>query len=119
MTNEQGNVVESKNSMASPSQYSKKKKGYFNELRRLFITVGIFLMMQMFFIVIDGTFLEPNLNKVGTFVSNIAENNVFEWIVIYDNPVLKFITVIAVLHIMYLLIKTIILRLKEKENSIS
>lgn len=117
MTNEQGNVVKSKNSIVSLGQYSKKKKGYFNELRRLFITVGLFLIMQIVFIVIDGTFLEPNLNKVGTFVSNIAEIKVFEWIVIYDNPVFKFITVIAVLHIMYLLIKTIILRLKEKENS--
>lgn len=116
MTNKQESAVEANNPITGLGQYSKKKKGYVNELRRLIITVGLFLIMQIIFIAIDGTFLEPNLNKIGTFVSNIVENKVFQWIAIYDNPIFKFVTVIAVLHIIYVLIKTIILRLLAKST---
>lgn len=116
MTNEKDNIIKPNNFITNLSQYSKKKKGFTNELRRLIITVSLFLIMQIIFISIDGTFLDPNLNKVGNFVSNIAENRVFEWIIIYDNPIFKFVTVVAILHIIYVLIKTLILGVREKNK---
>lgn len=120
MTNEKGNVGELKGFLLNLSQYSKKKKGFANELRRLMITIGLFLIMQLIFIVIDGTFLEPNLNRMGNFATGIAESNFFEkWFVLYDNPIFKLITAIAILHILYVLIKTVIIELKEKDTKLN
>lgn len=103
-----------KNFIMNLSRYSKRKTGFINERRRMIIVVGWFLLMQIIFIVIDGTFLEPNLNKMGNFASELAINEFFEtWFFLYDNPIFKLVTTVALLHIIYVLIKTIILGFKE------
>ena len=117
MINEKENVVKSKSFIVNLSQYSKKKKGFTNELRRLIINFCLILILQIIFITINGTFLDPMPNKVGTFVCDIAENRIFEWIIIYNNPIFKFVTVIAMIHIIYVFIKTIILGVREKVKS--
>ena len=118
MINEKDNVGEPKSSLLNLNQYSKKKKGFANELRRLIITIGLFLIMQIIFIAIDGTFLEPN--RIGNFASGIAENNFFEkWFILYDNPIFKLITAVAILHIIYVLIKTVFIGLKEKNTRLN
>ncbi len=120
MTNEKGNVSELKSSLLNLSQYSKKKKGFANELRRLIITIGLFLIMQIVFITIDGTFLEPNFNRIGNFASGLADAQFFKiWSFLYDNPIFRLITPIAILHIIYVLIKTIIIGLIEKDTNSS
>ena len=73
--------------------------------------------MQLVFIGIDRTFLEPNLNRMGDFASRLAGNYFFEkWFILHDNPIFKLITAIGILHIIYLLIKTVILGFKEKNT---
>ncbi len=69
--------------------------------------------MQLIFIAIDGTFVEPN--RMGNFAGGIAENNFFEkCFILYDNLIFKLITAITILHIIYVLIKIVFIRLKEK-----
>ncbi|ENH96100.1 hypothetical protein J416_12492 [Gracilibacillus halophilus YIM-C55.5] len=120
MTNDKGDIFEWKSFLLNLTQYSKKKKGFLNELRRLIITICLFLIMQLIFIFIDGTFLEPNLNRMGNFASGIAKNMFFEqWLILYDNSIFKLITAIAILHIVYILIKTVIIGLKEKNTKFS
>ncbi|MEW9674621.1 YfzA family protein [Lentibacillus sp. L22] len=83
----------------------------------MIITAGLFLIMQIIFIAINGTFLEPNLNRMGNFASGIAENPFFyKWFILYDNPIFKLITTVGILHIIYVLIKTAVLGFKEKDT---
>jgi len=91
-----------------------------NELRRLIITVGLFLILQFIFVIIDGTFLEPNFNRIGNFASGLADAKFFKiWSFLYDNPIFRLITPIAILHIIYVLIKTIIIGLRENNTELN
>lgn len=117
MSNNTDDTNKVKRSLVDPIHSSKNKKGFANELRRLIITVGLFLVMQLIFIVIDGTFLEPNFNRMGNFASGLAKNDFFKnWFILYDNPIFKLITAVAILHIIYVLIKTTIIGCKEKNT---
>lgn len=40
--------------------------------KRWMITIGIFLIVQLIFIAVDGTFLEPNINDSGNLFARIA-----------------------------------------------
>lgn len=54
------------------------------------------------------------------FASGIAENNFFEkWIILYDIPIFKLIMAIAILRIIYVLIKTVFIGLKEKNTKLN
>ncbi len=120
MANEKNYVIGIKDGLFNLSQYSKKKKGFTNELRRLIITVGLFLILQLIFIIIDGTFLEPNFNRIGNFANSLADAQFFKiWSFLYDNPIFRLVTPIAILHIIYVLIKTIIIGIREKDTELN
>lgn len=107
----------SKESPLNLSQYAKQKKGFANEFRRLIITISIFLVMQIIFIAIDGSSLEPNLNKLGNFTRKITENSLFDSLnVLYENLTFKFLTAFGLLHILCLFIKTITLGILERKS---
>src|SRR5699024_2671780 len=96
MANKSKELIELKFSLFNLRKYSKKKKGYINELRRLIITVSLFLLMQLLFIGIDVTSLEPNLNKMGSFTNKLKEKDFFnKWFILYENPIFKLITIIG------------------------
>src|SRR5699024_10261424 len=116
MPNEEKSGGGFKNFIMNLTPYSKRKTGFLNELQRLMITIGLLLMLQLVFWIVDVTFPALTLNKAGTFVNNIAGTGAFDWITIYDNPAFQFITVIGVLHIIYLVIKTITLGVKVKNK---
>lgn len=46
-------------------------------------------MLQIIFITIEGTFLEPNLNHAGHFVTKHMEEKRL-WFTLYDNPIFKY-----------------------------
>ncbi|MFD2627526.1 YfzA family protein [Oceanobacillus kapialis] len=78
-------------------------------LRNWVITIGGFVVMQFIFVLIDGTFLEPNDGMLGNFANRIVEADWFvEWLIFYENPFFNIITVLAVLHIVFHGIKDLI-----------
>lgn len=116
MPNEEKSGGGFKNFMMNLTRYSKKRTGFLNELQRLMITIGLLFMLQLVFWIVDVTFPALTLNKTGTFVNNIAGTGVFDWITLYANPAFKFMTMIGILHIIYLVIKTITLGVKVKNK---
>ncbi len=53
----------------------------------------IFLTGQLIFILIDGTIFEPNVNHIGSFVTNAIEGK-FDWFTLYHSPFLKFVSLL-------------------------
>jgi len=56
-----------------------------NQAKGWIITIGIFFMVQLIFIAVDGTFLEPNINDSGALLASIGrwilDSKLFtEWI---------------------------------------
>lgn len=86
-------------------------------MKKWMLILGIFFAAQVVFIAIDGTFLEPKLNNLGDFASNIA-GHIFlkEWFTIYENPIHKLITILAILQIAYLAIKDIVNFARPRRN---
>ncbi|WP_077309297.1 YfzA family protein [Terribacillus halophilus] len=79
-------------------------------------TIGFFIM-QTIFIIIDDTFLEPNLNLMGNFAQKVVNTQLFtEYITLYENPYFKIISFLAVLHIVFTLIKDIVVRIIPNRN---
>ena len=71
--------------------------------------IGGFVAAQMLFIAIDGTFLDPRLNNIGNFASRIMNNSFFtEWFTLYENPIYKIITTLAILQIIYISVNDIV-----------
>lgn len=67
--------------MENPKQTSRVK--------RWLITIGIFLIVQLIFIAVDGTSLEPNINDGGSLLARtgraVLESRLFtEWITPYS-----------------------------------
>ncbi|MDX8365692.1 YfzA family protein [Cytobacillus sp. IB215665] len=68
------------------------KKTYNTNLaKRWMITIGIFLIVQLIFIAVDGTFLEPNINDsdhlIAKFGRWVLESKLFtQWITPYSFP---------------------------------
>ena len=84
-----------------------------NLTKRWIIIVGIFLLVQFTFILIDGTFLEPNINDSGNLISRIArwilDSKLFtEWITPYSYPFLNLFTTIHVIAILIPAVKDFI-----------
>ncbi|MFL0365741.1 YfzA family protein [Pseudobacillus sp. 179-B 2D1 NHS] len=76
-----------------------------NRARRWMITIGLFLMVQLLFVAIDGTFLEPNINDSGHLFARIARgilgSRLFtEWITPYSFPFFNMFMTIHVIAIM-------------------
>lgn len=74
------------------------KKEIIDPIRRWFITLGAFILAQLLFIWIDGTILEPRLNKAGDFLVDIVGDKL-DWMTIYHSTFLKILTLLFVIYI--------------------
>lgn len=77
-----------------------------NLLKRWIITIGIFLIVQLIFIAVDGTALEPNMNDSNNLVARmgrwILDSRLFtEWITPYSFP---FFNMFITIHVIAILI---------------
>ncbi len=75
--------------------------------------------MMIVFVLIDGTFLEPNNNVIGNFATRIVEWNFFsDYLTFYGNAFFNIITVLAILHIIFHGIKDLLLvrKLQKPKN---
>ncbi|MGM7684675.1 YfzA family protein [Cytobacillus sp. Hm23] len=76
----------------SRGKMSGAKKTYNTNLaKRWMITIGIFLIVQLIFITVDGTFLEPNIHDsdhlIAKFGRWVLESKLFtQWITPYSFP---------------------------------
>lgn len=69
--------------------------------KKWFITISIFLIIQLIFFVIDGTRFEPRLNDSGNIISRYAhwvtDLKLFtEWWAIYTYPYFNLVTFIFI-----------------------
>lgn len=86
-------------------------------LRKWVITISGFVVMMIVFVLIDGTFLEPNNNIVGDFATRIVDSEFFvSYLTFFENPFFNIITVLAILHIIFHGIKDGILVSKMKKS---
>jgi hypothetical protein len=80
-----------------------------NLAKRWIITIGIFLIVQLVFILVEGTFLEPKINDSDDLVPRIGrailESKLFtEWITPYSYP---FFNMFMTIHVIAILIAAI------------
>lgn len=80
-----------------------------NLRKRWMITIGIFFIVQLIFFVVDGTFLEPNINDSGNLFARlgrwILESRIFtEWITPYTFP---FFNMFMTVHVIAILIQAV------------
>ncbi|MBW8351174.1 YfzA family protein [Bacillus sp. IITD106] len=80
-----------------------------NLAKRWTITIGIFLIVQLIFIAVDGTFLEPNINDSDNLFARtgrwILDSKLFtEWITPYSFP---FFNMFMTIHVIALLIQAV------------
>jgi len=79
--------------------------------KRVFVTIGLFLLMQLVFFAVDGTFLAPKLNRMGNFAQEMVETTFFRnWFRFYENPIFNIITILAILHVLYISIMSVIVK---------
>ncbi|MDX8360387.1 YfzA family protein [Cytobacillus sp. IB215316] len=82
------------------------KKTYNTNLaKRWMITIGIFLIVQLIFIAIDGTFLEPNINDSDNLIAKfgrwILDSKLFtQWITPYSFPFFNMFMTIYVIALL-------------------
>lgn len=81
-----------------------------NRAKRWMITIGIFIIVQLIFIAIDGTFLEPNLNDSDNVVSStlrgILESRLLtEWIAPYS---FSLFNLFLIVHVVAILIQAVV-----------
>ncbi|MBK3494186.1 hypothetical protein JFL43_04805 [Viridibacillus sp. YIM B01967] len=77
--------------------------------KRWMITIGIFLIVQLIFIAVDGTFLEPKLNDSGNLFARISswilDSKLFtEWINPYS---FSFFNMFMTIHVIAILIPAV------------
>ncbi len=80
-----------------------------NLAKRWMIAIGIFLIVQLIFIAVDGTFLEPKMNDSGNLFARsarwILDLKLFtEWIAPYSFP---FFNMVVTIHVTALLIQAV------------
>lgn len=91
-----------------------------NQVRQWIITIGIFIIIQLVFVAIDGTSLEPNINDSNNLlfriVRGILDSKLFtEWITPYSYPFFNFCITVHVIAIVIQAIADIILRVNRKK----
>lgn len=84
-----------------------------NLAKRWMKTIGIFLIVQLICIAIDGTFLEPKINDSGNLFARlgrwILDSKLFtEWITPYSYPFFNLCMTIHVIAIMIQAVQDII-----------
>ncbi|MEC1159245.1 YfzA family protein [Cytobacillus horneckiae] len=85
-----------------------EKTHNFNLAKHWMITIGIFLIVQLIFIAVDGTSLEPNMNDSDKLFARlgrwILDSKLFsEWITPYSFP---FFNMFMTIHVIAILIAT-------------
>jgi hypothetical protein len=85
-----------------------------NGSKRWFITLSLFFSSVVVFIIIDGTILEPRLNRMGKFMENVVGEKL-EWFTLYHSLYLKSITIIFTLYIIIKALEDIIVFLKKRK----
>ncbi|PWA06016.1 hypothetical protein DCC39_17790 [Pueribacillus theae] len=88
---------------------STEKTRPMNLAKRWMITIGIFLIVQLIFIAVDGTFLEPNINDSGNLFARIGrwilDSKLFtEWITPYS---FSFFNMFMTIHVIAILIQAV------------
>ncbi|UNK17911.1 YfzA family protein [Paenibacillus sp. N3/727] len=93
----------------------KRKKDHPNRIRSWVITLGVFLIVQLIFIAVDGTSLEPNINDSGNLWGRILQSELFtEWITPYSFPFFNLCTVVCVIAILAKAVTDIFSSIKNK-----
>ena len=95
--------------MEGSGQMMDAKKYNSSLIKRWVTTIGIFLIVQLIFIAVDGTFLEPNINdsnnvfiRIGRWILN---SKLFtEWITPYSFP---FFNMIMLFHVIAILLQAV------------
>jgi len=80
-----------------------------NLAKRWMITIGIFIIVQIIFFLVDGTFLEPNINDSDNLVARLGRwilgSRLFtEWITPYAFP---FFNMAMTIHVIAILIQAV------------
>ena len=80
-----------------------------NLAKRWVIIIGIFLIVQLIFIAVDGTFLEPNINDSDNLFARVGrwilDSKLFtEWITPYSYP---FFNLCMTIHVIAILIQAV------------
>jgi len=88
------------------------KKGRSTQIRNWVITLGILLLMHLYFITADGTSWVPNMNDSGNLISRIFQSllqtKLFtEWFTPYSYPFFNWVTVASSIAIIIAAIITI------------
>lgn len=86
-----------------------EKTHHLNLTKRWISIVGIFFTVQLIFITIDGTFLEPNINDSGNLFARfgrwILNSKLFtEWVTPYSFP---FFNMCMTIHVIAILIQAL------------
>lgn len=81
-----------------------------NRAKRWMITIGIFVIVQLIFMFIDGTTLVPNINDSGNLLPRIGrwilDSRLFtEWIASYSFP---FFNMCMAIHVLVILILAVL-----------
>ncbi|UJL46306.1 hypothetical protein KFZ58_18465 [Virgibacillus sp. NKC19-16] len=90
-----------------------------NPAKRWSITIGIFIIVQLIFIAIDGTFLEPNINDSDNFVASLGRSilgsKLFtEWISPYSYPLFNLWMTLHVIAILGQAVQDIFSKYKQR-----
>lgn len=79
---------------------SKRKKDRASRIRSWIITLGVFFIVQLIFIIADGTSLEPNINDSGNIAGRVLESDLFtKWISLYSFSFFNMATMVFVIAI--------------------
>ncbi|TCZ76663.1 hypothetical protein E0485_13840 [Paenibacillus albiflavus] len=97
-----------------------QKKGRSAQIRNWVITLGILLIMHLYFIIADGTSWVPNMNDSGNLMSRIFQSllqmKLFtEWFTPYSYPYFNWVTVASTIAIIIAAIVTIISNIFSKK----
>ncbi|AIF67027.1 YfzA family protein [Terribacillus saccharophilus] len=85
-------------------------------IRRWITYLGIFLLVQVIFILVDGTSLEPNINDSSNFIPrtfrSILDSSLFtEWITPYSYPFFNMVMTVQIIALLIVAITEIVGRL--------
>lgn len=95
---------------------STEKVPTLSPIRRWITYLGIFLLVQVIFVLVDGTSLEPNINDSDSFIPrtfrNILDSLLFmEWITPYSYPYFNMVMTVHIIALLIMAIAEIISRL--------
>jgi len=83
--------------------------------KRWIFTIGLFVLSQCIFILIDGTILEPQLNSIGYYMMKMIGPKL-RWFTLYHHPFLKCITLLFLFYIIIKAMKDIVVFLKMQKS---